>query len=187
MQLISSYLEEVKAWLETDKISCSDAILKSLRICRRLVPEEQLRCLTQELLGYSREDADAIRARFGSSDSPVAKKRSQLDSCIHRFLPGFRLEVGEDHQGLMFMGKPRTMPFFCQSGILELEELIADSLNKGHIYTAIDFDEESNTVFVCRTKNLISLKDAVRQKICRFLDALITDLRIPGANRKIDI
>jgi uncharacterized protein (DUF2267 family) len=177
VQLISAYLEQLKKQLETNKISCSDTILKALRVCRRLLPEEQLECLTNELMGYSGKQVEEMRVRFTSPDSPVAKKRSQLDSAIHRVLPGFRLKVGEDHQGLTFMGEPKTSTFFCEIGILEIEELIADSVSKAHTYTAVDFDEESNTVFVCKTKSLLNLKDAVRKKICQFLETLIRDLR----------
>ncbi len=181
MQLISTYLEQLKLQLQTNKISSSDAILGALRVCRRLLPEEQLICLTRELLGYTSKDAEDIKVRLAAADFPVVKKRPQLDSCIHRILPGYRLEVGQDQLGLMFIGEPKSTAFFCEMGMVEIEELISDSLCQGHNYSAIDFDEGTNTVFICKTTSLVNLQEAVKRKICLFLDTLIKDLRVPDS------
>ncbi|MDR3615169.1 MAG: hypothetical protein P4L53_16550 [Candidatus Obscuribacterales bacterium] len=183
MQELIADLERVKQQLTDNSVNTSDAILRILNCLRPIEGFEYVGFLNRELLGYSNEDIDRIaekKEHSATADLVISGSYSTFSQgdelTIDRVLPGLKVEIEIAEDGTITVAdESRVSTIFCSCGIIEIEQLLS---KHPELYAAVDYDESTNCVFMCKTKHLKRLNDSLRKKICRFLDDTIAEIRI---------
>jgi hypothetical protein len=182
MQELIADLERVKQQLTDNSVNTSDAILSILTCLRPIDGFEYVGFLNRELLGYSDEDIDRIaeqKEHRATADLVISGSFSTFSQgdelTIDRVLPGLKVEVEIAEDGsIKVADETRVSTIFCSCGIIEIEQLLS---KHPELYAAVDYDEATNCVFMCKTKHLTRLNESLRKKICRFLEDTIAEIK----------
>jgi len=183
MQELIVDLERVKQQLTDNSVNTSDAILRILNCLRPIEGFEYVEFLNRELLGYSSEDIDRIAGKKehrATADLVISGRFSTFSQgdelTIDRVLPGLKVEIEIVEDGsIKVANESRVSTIFCSCGIIEIEQLLS---KHPELYAAVDYDEATNCVFMCKTKHLKRLNKSLRKKICRFLLDTIAEIEI---------
>jgi len=183
MQELIADLERLKQQLIDYSINTSDAILLILKRLRPIEGFQYVEFLNRELLGYSNEDISRItekKEHSATADLVISGRFSTFSQgdelTIDRVLPGLKVEIEIAEDGnIKVADETRVSTIFCSCGIIEIEQLLS---KHPELYAAVDYDEATNCVFMCKTKHLKRLNDSLRKKICRFLADTITEIEI---------
>ena len=182
MHDIITPLEDVRQQLVDNQINTSDALLIILNCLRPVVSLERIEFLNRELLGYSHKDVARLatkRERQAKASQVISGEFSPFitgeDPTIDRVLPGLKVQIQIESDGTITVAdETRVSTIFCANGIIELEQLLS---NNADLFSAVDYDEATQSVFMCKTRHLRNLNDALRKKIGRFLDDTIAEFK----------
>jgi hypothetical protein len=142
---------------------------------------ESVEFLNRELLGYSNEDIARLAKKKEEhreiADLVISGRFSTFvqgdELTIDRVLPGLKVEIEILEDGsIRVADETRVSTIFCGCGIVEIEQLLS---NHPELYAAVEYDEATNCVFMCKTKHLKRLNESLRKKICRFLEDTIVE------------
>lgn len=177
--LISEFLFQIRDELSDGSIAVSDALISVARVCRMVFTEARIVPLTRELLGYSEEETrisiDAIKLLIESS----------ADACFssvpsHRMINGFAVPVlALLHQASINARTRVTQELrFCDQSATELELMLKQAQTSKSPYVVLEFNEDVNTAFLCRTKDVDQMLLSMRRYVQFQIDNLLNDLTI---------
>ena len=177
--LISDFLSHTSADIASGKLKASEGLLSAVRIGRIFFTDARLQPLTRELLGYSEEDAavatEAIKglARWVHPTSDLC-----VQTPAHRTLRGFCLPLLTLIQEKSEMRPSVRSEFrFCKLSISELELLVerADATNTP--YLVVEYDENLNMAFICKTSDIKAMLQQIRQFVLECVQLLTRELQ----------
>lgn len=181
--MLSSQLLQIRAQLSAREMNVSDALLITARCLRTHLPQERLVWLNRELLGYCREDLASF-----SSEKPRFAGLTQLFGSSRRAdlqLPQYRFLLGawgrlDGHGKLLCVNEQRLLEknIFCNIGIQQIEVQLADMDYSERNLFSMSADETTGAEFYCLSRELVRVYEAVRAKLCQFIDSTIKELKL---------
>jgi len=175
-------LSEIRQRLVSREINLSDALLMVLRCLRSRIEERRLRWLNRELLGYCQEDLALFRFKSKTVLSNLifwVKKDDQLAVPEYRLLSGTWGKVDRDGifvplQASRFGHKQ----VFCNMGVQQLELQLDELTAAGVKFFNVTIDPSTGAEFFCSRSEMLRINEAVRQRLCLFINTVVHDLEI---------
>jgi hypothetical protein len=169
------YLKRIKNRLMAGRLSVSDAILSTLKLCRGAIPESRLCLLNRELLGYLNEESKDIVVRFSGSEEMT--NAWEKDAPLHRLLLGSWVSLAKSPPANQAWPNGILKDqFFYSDGMCELESLLARVTISNQTWISVASDQEQNRVFMCTTSALQGIYDLAKAALCEHLDRLAQEV-----------
>lgn len=183
-------LNKIRGQLSRKELSVSDGLLLTLKALRGHLPEAKLTWLNLELLGYRPQDLEALNQEPLKSKglykivllwSPAKPNNHQIERPpSYRFLQGAwgkldelgRLNTVSNLKGLS------EKSIFCNIGLTQLEAQLEEMEDPMAGLFSMSLDQESGLEFYCFSKELVRIQEAVRTKLCHFIDDSIEELQL---------
>jgi hypothetical protein len=179
-------LTQIRAQLGAREMNVSDALLLVARCLRQKLPGERLLWLNRELLGYRKEDLAGFcdKPRFGGLSALFMGKRNELEVPQYRFLLGAWGRI-DGHGKLLCVYEPRLLEksIFCNIGIQQIETQLDEMEDPGVSLFSMSSDQASGAEFYCWSRELVRVMEAVRAKLCDFIDTVIEELKLAPRER----
>ncbi|HEY9784084.1 MAG TPA: hypothetical protein V6D17_01695 [Candidatus Obscuribacterales bacterium] len=162
------------------EIKLSDGLLVVFRYLRDHLPSERLMWLNRELLGYRRDDLEGF-----NESAPVRlffrpqQKQCSLEFPQYRFLTGTWGRM--DRSGrLMTIDDQRLAEksIFCNIGIQQIETQIEEMDSPCDGMFSMSYDSATGAEYYIRSAELIRVYEAVRDKLCQFIELIIDELKL---------
>ncbi|HMW88407.1 MAG TPA: hypothetical protein PLC15_03065 [Candidatus Obscuribacter sp.] len=185
--MLYDQLSRIKTQLSSKELSVSDGLLLTMRALRGHLPDAKLIWLNRELLGYRPEDLEefsekepkkAVFPKIVMLWSPAKKQEEEkLSSPVYRFLQGTWGKLDESG-GMTTICEPQLMEksIFCNIGIQQLEAQLTEMDDPLSALFSMSFDKATGAEFYCYSKELVRIQEAVRIKLCQFLDEVMEDI-----------
>lgn len=185
--MLYKQLSRIKTQLVAKELSVSDGLLLTLRAVRGKLPDSKLIWLNRELLGYRPEDLEDFSEKEPKKSgfpklvllwAPGKKQEEEkLTSPIYRFLQGTWGKI-DDSGGMTTICEPQLMEksIFCNIGLQQLEAQLTEMEDPLSGLFSMSFDRATGAEFYCYSKELVRIQEAVRIKLCQFIDETIHDL-----------
>lgn len=191
--MLSNQLSRIKTQLAARELTVSDGLLLTLRAVRGHLPESRLTWLNRELLGYRPEDLEEFSDRDGAGGkknrnkmglprlvllwAPGKKNEEKLTSPVYRFLQGTWGKI-DDSGGMVTMTEPQLIEksIFCNIGLQQLEAQLTEMEDPLTGLFSMSFDRETGAEFYCYSRELVRIQEAVRSKLCQFIDETLSGL-----------
>jgi hypothetical protein len=185
--MLHRQLKNITGQLRQGDLKVSDALLITSRYLRPCLPPDRLLWLNRELLGYRKDDLSAIYERRRSSQFQVlvqAPRRPFLEIPTYRFLSGVWGKV-DNFGRLVCREEPHLSDkcIFCNIGIQQIETQLAEMEEPLTSLFSMSIDEDSGLEFYCWSKELVRVHEAVRAKLCEFIETVIDELEL-ASNQK---
>ncbi len=185
--MLYQQLHQVRRQLRRREMKLSDALLIVFRYLRDRLPADRLIWLNRELLGYRKDDLSSLyekpRLRQFSIFLPAPRK-SDLEVPMYRFLSGAWGKL--DTNGKLVCCDERHLAeksIFCNIGIQQIETQLDDMQEPETSLFSMTTDEGSGAEFYCWSKELARVYDAVRLKLCDFIESVIQELKLAPNER----
>jgi len=72
---------------------------------------------------------------------------------------------------------------FCNIGIQQIETQLEEIDNPSAHMLSMSADTETGSEFYCWSTELVRINDAVRNKLCQFIEIVIEELKLPSNDR----
>jgi hypothetical protein len=186
--MLNQQLRQIRGLLRRREIKLSDALLIVLRYLRNRVPAERLLWLNRELLGYTKEDLPALYEKPKSKQFNLFKtplKHIALAVPEYRFLNGTWGKLDDDGE-LITVDVPRQLGescIFCNMGIQQIETVLDEIDTPDTHMFSMSADAETGTEFYCWSTELVRVHDAVRLKLCQFIENVMEEPKLPSSER----
>lgn len=183
-------LNKIRGQLSRKELSVSDGLLLTLKALRGHLPEAKLTWLNLELLGYRPQDLEALNQDHLKTKglykivllwSAAKPNNHQIERPpSYRFLQGAWGKLDE-------MGRLNTVShlkglseksIFCNIGLTQLEAQLEEMEDPMAGLFSMSLDQESGLEFYCFSKELVRIQEAVRTKLCHFIDDAIEELQL---------
>ncbi|HEY9786030.1 MAG TPA: hypothetical protein V6D17_11550, partial [Candidatus Obscuribacterales bacterium] len=164
--LFTECLKALTKQLSEKQILVSDAILSSLKILRIVYDGERLTPLNRELLGYLDEEVKEFERLWREADHLSIAQLGRQGVPTYRMINGFWVEqTGSSRlrKTPSYSGSRGTI--FANFGAVELELLLARFKGDEGSYVGIKFENDGNSVFMCRSSQLFSVYSAIRENV----------------------
>lgn len=185
--MINQQLRQIKGLLRRREIKVSDALLIVLRHLRSRLPAERLTWLNRELLGYTREDLPSLYEKTRVKHFSIFKlssKPCELEIPEYRFLSGAWAKLDDDcHLVCVDVPHLNDRSIFCNIGVQQIETQLEEIDNPSTHMLSMSADEETGSEFYCWSTELVRVHDAVRTKLCHFIEAVLEELKLPSSER----
>jgi hypothetical protein len=185
--MLYQQLKQIRGLLRRREIKLSDALLIVLRYLRNRLPGERLIWLNRELLGYCKDDLPSLyeRPRLRQQFSLFRMQKTvELEVPEYRFLTGNWGRLGQDGQLICVQAAHLSdQNIFCNIGIQQIETQLQEIDNPGTNMFSMSSDELTGSEFYCWSTELVRVYDAVRQKLCEFIETVIEELKLPSNER----
>ncbi len=181
-------LFRIKSQLSTKELTVSDGLLLTLRALRGHLPENRLLWLNRELLGYRPEDLEEfsppepkknVFPRIVMLWSPARKQHEEekLTSPRYRYLQGTWGKLNESG-GITTVAAPQLLEksIFCNIGLQQLEAQLQEMEDQEGALFSMSHDLETGAEFYCFARELSRITEAVRIKLCQFIDEAMQEL-----------
>jgi len=185
--MINQQLRQIRSLLRRREIKLSDALLIVLRHLRTRLPAERLLWLNRELLGYTKEDLPQLYEKSRMKHFSIFRltsKPCELEIPEYRFLAGTWAKIDEDCH-LVGASEPHLndRSIFCNIGIQQIETQLEEIDNPSAHMLSMSADTETGSEFYCWSTELVRINDAVRNKLCQFIEIVIEELKLPSNDR----
>jgi hypothetical protein len=187
----SGYLNAIRSRVASGRLSLTDAILSMLKICRSIFPDEYMRPLNRELLGYLPEEVESFAENLESLLASYKDKSEEPKYNSNDLKPSYRLLPGSwvsyAQTLIPTLVDQNSVPeehLFYAEGIMELEDLLNRVSISDNVWVCVAADRNNKAAFMCTTKNLQSMYDLIRAKILDYLDFLMRQLRDLSASEQ---
>ncbi|MGH9550494.1 MAG: hypothetical protein ACRD3W_14025 [Terriglobales bacterium] len=185
--MLYNQLKQICGLLRRREIKLSDALLIVIRYLRDRLPPERLIWLNRELLGYRRDDLPALYERQKLRQFTLFKasaKKVEIEIPEYRFLNGTWGKLDDDGQLIAVEASHlRHSTIFCNMGIQQIETQLQEIDNPSTNMFSMSADELTGAEFYCWSSELDRVYDAVRTKLCRFIETVIEELKLPSSER----
>jgi hypothetical protein len=174
--LLSSCLAETKANLKNGDILVSDAILTMLRVGRILFGETRLAPMVRELLGYSDSEAKTAVEYFRSTEAEEDSFSNAFP--LHRVMRGYRVPIFAVLGQLSTQSRVAVSKdlMFCDLSAREIENIVEDCLSSKAPYLVMGYEEDTTTVCMLRSSEMIQMLKCMAERVCKFIDELLEDV-----------
>ncbi|HEY9712687.1 MAG TPA: hypothetical protein V6C72_04415 [Chroococcales cyanobacterium] len=178
-------LQQVRVQLRRREMKVSDALLIVFRYLRGRLPSERLIWLNRELLGYRSDDLPEFFEKPKHKQFSMffpAPRKSSLEVPMHRFLCGAWGRV--DSKGRLTwlsetnIARLREKSIFCNIGIQQIETQLDEMADTGPSLFSMSYDAEMGAEFYCWSKELERVYEAVKSKLCDFIESAIEELKL---------
>jgi hypothetical protein len=185
--MLYQQLNQIRQLLKRRDIKVSDALLIVMRHLREKLPPERLLWLNRELLGYCKEDLPCLYERPRQRQFALFKttvRRPALEVPEYRFLDGSWGKIEEDGR-LVCVQAPHLSDsnIFCNIGIQQIETQLGEIDNPSTNMLSMSADELTGAEFYCWSNELLRVYDAVRVKLCHYIETVIEELKLPSNER----
>jgi hypothetical protein len=180
--MLNQQLSQVRGLLCRSEMKLSDAQLIVLRYLRTRLPADRLVWINRELLGYTKADLPSLY------DQPKPKqlalswlhgKNYVLAVPQYRFLNGYWGSLSEDgHLVCMDVPHLSDRSVFCNIGIQQIEIQLEEIDDPQLHMLSMSADELTGAEFYCWSTELVRIHDAVRQKLCDFLEVIMAEPKL---------
>lgn len=174
-------LLQIRTQLSAKEMNVSDALLLLSRCLRSRMPPDRLVWLNRELLGYRQEDLAGFceRTRFSGLQSFFTGRKNELPVPHYRFLLGAWGRI-DGHGKLLCVYEPRLLEksIFCNIGIQQIETQLAEMDDPASSLFSMSADQDTGAEFYCWSRELVRVMEAVRAKVCDFIDTVIEELKL---------
>ncbi len=175
-------LLQLRAQLGARDVKVSDALLLVARCLRGKIAASRLIWLNRELLGYRKDDLASIyeKPRFpGISALFAGSRRTELALPHYRFLLGSWGKL-DRHGKLLCVYEPQLLEksIFCNIGIQQIETQLEEMDDPDGSLFSMSADHETGAEFYCWSRELVRVHEAVRVKLCEFIDEVIEELKL---------
>lgn len=186
MPMLHRQLHQIRAQLGAKEMKVSDALLLVMRCLRGKVVGQRLIWLNRELLGYHHDDLSLFeRSKFSSISSFFSgNRKTELAVPSYRFLLGSWGRL--DREGRLLCTHERRLmekAIFCNIGIQQIETHFDEMTDANGSLFSMSADKASGAEFYCWSKELTRVYEAVRVKLCDFIDSVIEDLNLAPNGR----
>jgi len=186
-EMLYQQLKQIRGLLRRREIKLSDALLIVLRYLRNKLPAERLIWLNRELLGYCKDDLPTLyeRPKFIQQFSLFRMQRTvELEVPEYRFLTGSWGRLDQDAQFICVQAPHLSdRNIFCNIGIQQIETQLQEIDNPVTNMFSMSADELTGAEFYCLSTELVRVYDAVRLKLCQFIETVIEELKLPSNER----
>lgn len=186
--MLSTQLNQIRGLLRRREIKVSDALLIVMRYLRHKLPPAKLVWLNRELLGYRKDDLPDLYQQNQKNQQftifRTSARKSELAVPEYRFLQGTwgTLDPNGD---LLPISAPHLSEstIFCNMGIQQIEVQLQELDDPKHSMFSMSTDELTGAEFYCWARELVRVYDAVRAKLCTFIDNAVEELKLPSNER----
>lgn len=179
-------LNRIREQLALKDLSVSDGLLLTSRALRGKLADSRLLWLNRELLGYRSEDLEALnekeakRPGFSKIVQLIAPaKKPELEVPVYRFLSGTWGRI--DEAGKLTQVREAQLiekSIFCNIGMQQLEAQLGEMEDPMEGLFSMSFDQRTGAEFYCYSHELVRIQEAVRDKLCEFIDDSVSDLKL---------
>jgi hypothetical protein len=186
--MLNQQLRQIRGLLRRREIKLSDALLIVLRYLRNRVPPERLIWLNRELLGYTKEDLPTLYEKpKGRQFNPfkTVPRHIVLEVPEYRFLHGAWGKLDDEGQ-LITVEVPKQLGescIFCNMGIQQIETVLDDIDSPDSHMFSMSADPQTGTEYYCWSTELVRVHDAVRLKLCQFIENMMEEPKLPSNER----
>ena len=185
--MIATQLNQIRSLLRRREIKVSDALLVVMRYLRDKLPASRLVWLNRELLGYRRDDLPELYQVNKPQQFNIFKtttKKTDLAVPQYRFLEGTWGHL-DDNGELIAISAPHLSEssIFCNMGIQQIEVQLQELDDPYNSMFSMSSDDLTGAEFYCWAKELVRVYDAVRTKLCVFIDNSLAELKLPSSER----
>ncbi len=185
--MLYQQLQQVRLQLRRREMKVSDGLLIVFRYLRERLPSERLIWLNRELLGYRKDDLASLyeKPRFKQfSIFLPAPQKSELEVPMYRFLSGAWGKLDKSGR-LVCCNEPHLVEksIFCNIGIQQIETQLDEMQEPDTSLFSMSVDPSSGAEFYCWSKELARVYDAVRVKLCDFIETVIEELKLAPNER----
>jgi len=182
-------LQMIRGQLRRREVKVSDALLIVSRCLRDKLPEERLRWLNRELLGYRADDLAILcdKPKFpqlGLLLVPLSNKKHDLEVPQYRFLSGSWGRM--DLTGRLVRVNAVHLvekSIFCNIGIQQIEVQLDETEDPINSLFSMSLDERTGAEFYCWSRELVRVYEAVRGKLGEFIDNVLEELKSTSNER----